>query len=245
MLDDIQGITFDLWQTLIIDNRELGRSRANRRIEETITSLGFVGHNFSYEHVQDAYRLCYRMCREVHKAEKDYSFDHQVAIFINNIAENLFDELDKSIIEQINYWYGEAFFEFPPKLDPESESVLRNLSSKGYKIGLISNTGMTSGTLFRRYLKNHNILDFFQVLTFSDEVLLCKPSSEIFHMTLKELDCSPDVSIHVGDHILNDVYGAHRAGLQSVLLGNGDGQEKIDEADFQINRLSDLGQLLC
>ena len=39
MLDDIQGITFDLWQTLIIDNRELGRSRAQRRIEETINSL--------------------------------------------------------------------------------------------------------------------------------------------------------------------------------------------------------------
>ena len=244
MLDDIQGITFDLWQTLIIDNRELGRSRARRRIEETINSLNAVGHYFSYEHVQEAYRSCYRICREAHKAEKDYSFDNQVAIFINGIAENLFDELRNSTIEQINYWYGEAFFEFPPALDPGSEAILKSLTGKGYKIGLISNTGMTPGRLFRRYLKNHNILDFFQVLTFSDEVLLCKPSTEIFHMTLKGLSCATHASIHVGDHILNDVYGANKAGLKTVLVGDAEGQEKIKEPDFHINRLSDLDKLL-
>ena len=244
MLDDIQGITFDLWQTLIIDNRELGRSRAQRRIEETINSLSTVGCDFSYEHVQEAYRSCYRICREAHKAEKDYSFDHQVKIFINSIRENLFDDLYKTTIEEINYWYGDAFFEFPPELDPESEYILNNFTAKGYKIGLISNTGMTPGRLFRRYLQNHNILDFFQVLTFSDEVLLCKPSTEIFHMTLKELSCSAQASIHVGDHILNDVYGANKAGLKTVLLGSAEGQERIKEPDFHINRLSDLGKLL-
>ena len=244
MLDNIQGITFDLWQTLIIDNRELGRSRAQRRIEETINSLNAVGYDFSYEHVQEAYRSCYRVCREAHKAEKDYSFDHQVAIFINSIGENLFDELYKTTIEEINYWYGEAFFEFPPVLDPESENILKSLAGKGYKIGLISNTGMTPGRLFRSYLKNHNILDFFQVLTFSDEVLLCKPSTEIFHMTLKGLSCSTHASIHVGDHILNDIYGANKAGLKTVLLGDAEGQEKIKEPDFHINRLSDLDKLL-
>ena len=103
---------------------------------------------------------------------------------------------------------------------------------------------MTPGRLFRRYLKNHNILDFFQVLTFSDEVLLCKPSTEIFHMTLKGLSCATHASIHVGDHILNDVYGANKAGLKTVLLGDAEGQEKIKEPDFHINRLSDLDKLL-
>ena len=57
----------------------------------------------------------------------------------------------------------------------------------GLKIGLISNTGMTPGTTFRAHLENIGLLGFFDVLTFSDEVKLSKPSEEIFRLTLRAL----------------------------------------------------------
>jgi putative hydrolase of the HAD superfamily len=114
----------------------------------------------------------------------------------------------------------------------------------GYRVALISNTGMTPGRLFRRYLAQQGILDFFHVLTFSDEVKLCKPSTEMFHMTLQELGTTPDKTVHLGDHIQNDVLGANRAGMTSVLLGTAEGQEKVADPYLQVLTLGEFPKAL-
>ncbi len=243
-MDNIDAVTFDLWQTLIIDNRELGRSRATRRLEKTSKCLEASGYHFDYARIQEAYRQCYRICREIHLDGRDYSFDHQVLIFIENIGNGLPQELAQGVIETINYWYGEAFFDFPPAVDPTAYDVLRRIKDSGYKIGLISNTGMTPGRLFRRYLGENDLLDFFDVLTFSDEVLLCKPSVAIFDLTVDGLGSSPGRSLHVGDHVKNDIFGANNAGMKSVLLGTAEGQEMVANPDYRIMDLKELYKLL-
>lgn len=243
-MDNIDTVTFDLWQTLIIDNRELGRSRAARRLEETLKCLEESGYYFDYVRIQEAYRQCYRICREIHLEGRDYSFDQQVLIFIENIDARLPQELSKGTIETINYWYGEAFFDFPPPVDPMAYDVLRRIKDNGYKIGLISNTGMTPGRLFRRYLSDNDLLDFFDVLTFSDEALLCKPSVAIFSLTLDSLGSSSGKSLHVGDHVKNDIFGANNAGMKSVLLGTAEGQEMVANPDYRIMDLEELYKLL-
>lgn len=243
-MDNIDAVTFDLWQTLIIDNRELGRSRTARRLDETSKCLEESGYYFDYGHIQEAYRRCYRICREIHFEGKDYSFDHQVLIFIENIGADLPQELTQGAVERINYWYGEAFFDFPPLVDPLAHDMLRRIKDNGYKIGLISNTGMTPGRLFRRYLGDNDLLDFFDVLTFSDEVLLCKPSAAIFNLTLDGLESVPGRSLHVGDHVKNDILGANNAGMKSVLLGTAEGQEMVANPDYRIMDLKELYKLL-
>lgn len=240
----IEAITFDLWQTLILDDRELGRARTQRRLEGALEALTDHGYDFSYEQLQEAYRSCFRTCRVIHAEEKDVTFDEQVGIFINNIDENLLQRLDDQVVDRITYWYAEAFFEFPPPVAPEAYKVLEEVRRMGYLVGMISNTGMTPGRLFRRYLAQQNILDFFHVLTFSDEVKLCKPSKEIFHITLQELGTTPDKAAHLGDHIQNDILGANRAGMKSVLLGTAEGQEKVADPHMQILNLGELPQAL-
>lgn len=240
----IEAITFDLWQTLIMDERELGRARTLRRLEGAQEALHGAGYDFSIEHLRDAYRRCFRACREVHAQEKDVTFDEQVNIFIGNIDEGLHSRLDGSVVERISYWYAEAFFDFPPPVVPDAYEVLVEVQRMGYRLGMISNTGMTPGRLFRRYLAQLHILDFFQALTFSDEVRLCKPSPEMFHMTLKALGTSPEKALHVGDHIQNDIFGGNRAGMQTVLLGTAEGQEQVAIPSLQINTLRELPQAL-
>ena len=39
----ISGVTFDLWQTLIMDNRELGRARMQVRLDGALEALGNAG----------------------------------------------------------------------------------------------------------------------------------------------------------------------------------------------------------
>ena len=240
----IEAVTFDLWQTLILDDRELGRARTRRRLEGALEALTDAGYDFSFEQLQEAYRSCFRTCRAMHREEKDFTFDEQVKIFIDNIDEDLSQRLDNQVVDLITYWYAEAFFEFPPPVAPEAYEVLEEVRRLGYRVGLISNTGMTPGRLFRRYLDQQNILDFFHVLTFSDEVKLCKPSKEMFHITLQELGTTPNKAVHLGDHIQNDILGANRAGMKSVLLGTAEGQEKVADPHLQILTLGELPQAL-
>ena len=62
------------------------------------------------------------------------------------------------------------------------------------------------------------MLGYFHTLTFSDEVKLAKPSGEIFSMTLRSLGATADQTIHVGDHVVNDVVGAKRCGLKTIWI---------------------------
>ena len=77
---------------------------------------------------------------------------------------------------------------------------------------------MTPGVSFRRFLSEHGMLGYFDVLTFSDEVGFSKPACQIFNLTLEELGSSPAQAIHVGDHIFNDVAAAKACGLKTVWI---------------------------
>ena len=80
------------------------------------------------------------------------------------------------------------------------------------------------------------------MLTFSDEVLLAKPSDEIFLMTVNSLDTSPDATIHVGDHVANDVVGANRVGMKSIWIRGfyepEDPDDPESQADVAVDDLS-------
>ncbi len=240
----VEAITFDLWQTLIIDNRELGRARTQKRLEDTSSCLNNAGYDFTSEHLLEAYRNCYRTCKALHNQEKDFTFDEQIRIFIDSIEPDLSNKLEGHVIDRITHYYGEAFFDFPAPMASGALETLKKVQDKGYKIGLISNTGMTPGVLFRRYFQDKQILEFFQSLIFSDEVRLTKPSKQIFDITLRELETDPAKAVLVGDHIRNDVLGANLAGMQSILLGKADGQERLAEPHTQISMLEELPEIL-
>ena len=81
-----------------------------------------------------------------------------------------------------------------------------------------------------------------RTMTFSDEVLLAKPSDEIFLMTIGALDSSPADTIHVGDHVSNDVVGANRVGMKSVWIRGfyepEDPDDPDSKADAEVDDLS-------
>ena len=214
----IIAVTFDLWQTLLLDRPELGRARTNARIAGTLKALNQAGEEFSEDRVILAYERCYRTCHEIHIEERDVSFMEQVDIFIRRIDEGLVGRLEQEVVEQIATSYADAFFCQPPAPHPEAIGVLQRARDEGYTLGLISNTGMTPGVTFRAYMEQVGILEYFHALTFSDEVRLSKPSTEIFLQTLHGLDVSPEQTIHVGDHLLNDVFGARRAGMKTIWI---------------------------
>ena len=248
-MSQITAVTFDLWQTLLLDNRELGRPRAQLRLEGAQAALKRVDENYDIEHLREAYRACYRHCHRIREGNLDVSFQEQVEIFINYINPDLpglVDRLPQEIIQEITRAYSDAFFVHPPVPHTKSDSVLKGIKGMGLKIGLISNTGMTPGTAFRKFLEQHNLLDYFDVLIFSDEVKLAKPSEQIFRMTVDSLHTTPEQTVHVGDHVTNDVQGAKQVGMKTVWIeGFYQREDPTDPKTEPDIAVADLGEVVA
>ena len=244
-LPEITAITFDLWQTLLIDNRELGLRRSEARLDGIRRVLADCGEQFDVDRISEAYWDCYRQCVAIREGLLDVSFDEQIAIFVENISPGLEDRLTAGTLSEIARVYADSFLDYAPPAHGDAVNVLHSVHDMGLRIGLISNTGMTPGITFRTYLANTGMLDYFDTLTFSDEVKLSKPAEEIFLMTLRSLDAAPAQAVHVGDSIRNDVAGARKCGLKTVwITGFSEREDPTDPATEPDETVDGLGAVV-
>ncbi len=214
----IAAITFDLWQTLLLDRPEVGQVRTLARLEGTGAALRKAGKEYPAAIIEEAYQKCARRCQQIREGLADISFRKQVELFVEGISPGLAARLPAATMDEIARAYSDSFFLYPPVPHPNGLETLAAVKEMGLTIGMISNTGMTPGVSFRRFLQEHGMLDYFAALTFSDEALVAKPSPAIFLMTLQALGVDPEQTIHVGDHPNNDVAGAKGCGLKAVWI---------------------------
>ena len=241
----IAAVTFDLWQTLLVDNRELGLTRSIARLEGVQRILAERKERFDAEHISEAYWACYRECATIREGLLDVSFPEQIDIFVENISAGLGRRLKGDAVEEITRVYADSFLDYPPPAHKDAVDVLQNVQDMGLRVGLISNTGMTPGTTFRTYLSNTGMLGYFDILTFSDEVKMSKPSREIFLLTLRSLKCVPGETVHVGDSIRNDVMGAKGCGLRTVwITGFSEREDSSDPATEPDETVDGLGMVV-
>ena len=241
-LNQITAVTFDLWQTLLLDNRELGSARAMFRLEGTQQVLIRFGESYELEHIRQAYRACYQHCRLIREEGLDISFQEQVEVFVANISEGLVERLDPESLQEIARVYADSFLVHPPTLHSQAKPVLNDVKAMGLRIGLISNTGMTPGTTFRAFLKQQGMSGYFDTMIFSDEVKLAKPNDQIFLMTLRAMGAKPSETVHVGDHVINDVVGAKRLGMKTVwITGFYEREDPTDPKSEPDSTVDDLG----
>ena len=212
----LTAVTFDLWQTLIVDSPELGRPRAQLRMDAAIEALQGDGFDFPRDHVVDAFRHTYAACDEVRMAGGDYTFDEQIDIFLLAIDEELHGRLSPAARARIAKRYADCYLDHPPQIDEHAETVLRGVRERQLKVALICNTGSTPGVTQRVFLERAGLAQYFDTLVFSDEERLSKPAREIFQRTLERIDAEPEGAVHVGDHGRNDVFGAKQAGLRAI-----------------------------
>ena len=240
----INAVTFDLWQTLINDEPELGKARSRARLEGTDRLLRRAGEDYIEAQLNEAYQSCSRTCQGKRALGKDIAFLDQVKLFLENVDANLPERLPSPVVTEIAEVYAESLFHGPPPLHPDAQRVLRKLKEKGYHLGLISNTGMTPGSTFRKYLEQVGILGYFDDLTFSDEVLLAKPAAEIFRRSMAALGVLPEDAVHVGDDLRTDVEGARAVGMKTVWVpGLSQGPSSDDgRPDVAVQSLSGVSE---
>jgi putative hydrolase of the HAD superfamily len=98
-----------------------------------------------------------------------------------------------------------------------ARQVLAELSARGYRLGVISNT-LQPGHLMDRTLAGRGLIDFFPVRVYSSDVRVAKPHPAIFRAAQEALGLPPGRIVYVGDRLGADVAGAQGAGMKGVLI---------------------------
>ena len=105
----------------------------------------------------------------------------------------------------------------PSWLEHDIPEILRELTSRGYMLGLLSNTGFINGAAQREAFAALGVLDLFAVTIFSDEERIAKPDRRIFERLAIRAGVPAKEILHIGDNVRADYRGSEAAGITPLL----------------------------
>jgi len=239
----ITAVTFDLWDTLIQEypggSEKVARIRT-RKISSILSSAG-VPH--SADEIMAAHEKTGQFLQLIWSKERDLPLMDQVLFMLNSIDDDLPGKLRAEELRRVEGAYADGILENPPRLLAGAKDVLEDVSSSGWRTGLISNTGRTPGSTLRTLMDRLGILRHFDTTTFSNEILFRKPAPEAFRSTLDSLKAHPRASVHIGDDPVSDIGGAKRAGMNTIQVVM-EGGMPSEKADFSATSLESIPDLL-
>lgn len=240
----LDTVTFDLWNTLLSNTPQDNQKYRLKRVEKLTKILQQNGRKIESDHLLDAYHKGFEKCKETWRRNLDLSTEEQLKIMFDFLEDERLKGIPQNLISHLVEAYVSPILEDPPNLIDGAEEVLIQVKKKGYKVGLICNTGTTPGKTIRVLLERLGMMKYFDVTTFSNEFKIRKPDPRIFLHTLTQLKSRPQSSVHVGDLIHADVWGAKNVGMVSVHF-NPDLIPCDDiSPDFAIRQLKELRWIL-
>jgi putative hydrolase of the HAD superfamily len=153
---------------------------------------------------------------------------------------------DDAADEALTFELSDSYFahrDRDPALFPDTVSSLEALRPR-YRLGLLSNGS--------RLPEKVGLDGFFESVVFAQDHRVAKPDKGIFEIVERELGVAPAGCVLVGDHPINDVVGAKRAGWSAVWIdrdGDGSFGEGLVETDVQpdavVRSLAELPEALA
>lgn len=101
---------------------------------------------------------------------------------------------------------------------PDTTVMLNTLKKQGYLIGLISNG---PSDFQRTTLDALGIADSFDFILISEDIGIKKPDPFIFNYFLEKCALDAHATVYIGDHPVNDVFGAQQVGMNVIWKRNG------------------------
>lgn len=97
---------------------------------------------------------------------------------------------------------------------PGAKETIAQLHAAKVATGIITN-GYAYLQLAK--IRHHGYEELFETIVVSETAGAHKPEGQIFDLALERMGAAAEASWHVGDNLENDIAGAERAGLTSVL----------------------------
>jgi putative hydrolase of the HAD superfamily len=232
----LKALTFDFWGTLY-QNTD-ARAERLRLLGDTLEGHGY---RQTREKLDAAYSHARSVWGQVWREE-------QHSIPIERWLDELLGHLDAQLPEYAEEALGRAMEEVYLRGDEPRPvcgvaEVVPMLAQR-FRLGLISDTGLTPGRVLRQVMDRDGLLSHFDVLTFSDELGMAKPQPGPFLHTLRQLDAIPEKAAHIGDLPETDLRGAREVGMKTILfLGvshRDDGRRLADGIFVDYSELEEL-----
>ena len=234
-------VSFDFWCTLVCFNlKELNKMKSNR-LKWFYGSLTKKGYNVSEESVEHAIKSSRIDMDKIRFAtNKEFNTTQTV----ESILSKLDIKNDCEIQNELEDVYSKAMLSMEITLQPKAIEILNGLRQKNIKIGLISNT--EHGEAERILLEEFNLTQYFNLLIFSCEVGVREPGAEIFNKLLTGLNTDCTEAVHVGDRLIDDVFGAKQSGIKAIYLQPPFNyhEKQLTEPDIIIKEFAELPSAL-
>lgn len=216
-LTKICGILFDMGGTLL----DYHPPNAGYEDMEKSSGLAFVNfltsQGYSLPPIDEALEQIWQKMLAAWKSigEADpitLTLSYQLCSVLNSWNITLSDE--ELHVAEHAYMTGGQLYARPFS---DAVSTLETLKSKGYPIGLISNT-LWLGIGHQYDLMYFGLWDYFDFALFSSDERAWKPFPTIFERAVERMNLAPEEVVYVGDNLYFDVYGSHQAGLKAVWI---------------------------
>ena len=174
-------------------------------------------------------------------ADKAYIYHGWPVIYENLVAQGMF--IDPPPYQEYFAFFMEAFQQVAVPIPLVCE-MLAQLKAQGFKLGLITNG---SASIQRPKLRLLRLDHAFDQVIIGKEFGIEKPAPEPFEAMARRLGCKPQRIAYVGDHPLNDMEGARRAGYTPIWVktsGTWPFPELL-QAPYAIDDVLELPQLLA
>jgi FMN phosphatase YigB (HAD superfamily) len=231
----LTAVTFDLWDTLLTDRDLLDRMALRAtRLREALAPLGVYPGD---EELERAFAESWRNFDRVWMTEhRTPSTAESIDVALGELGVDAPAATRAAITRMME----DLVTEVPPVPVEGAAEVLAELAGR-YRIGLVSDTGLSPGRALRPVLDSHGMLKHFTFLYFSDEGGMSKPDPRVFALALEKLGARPAEAAHVGDILRTDIAGAQAAGMHAVhFVGVNASDAAWSTADRVIEHLRDL-----
>ena len=125
-------------------------------------------------------------------------------------------------------------------VEPDIKDTLAKLRRMGLKLGILSNTFVSAGSL-DRHLAMLGILDFFPYRLYSYQFDFRKPDRRIFEAAAEKIGEPAENILFVGDRLNKDIEPALKAGMGAALKSAYTNEGKTPPAGvWKIDRIAEL-----
>lgn len=154
---------------------------------------------------------------------------------------SLFERWNWHDAPEVGDIYREFQFRFPEysTLFPDAVDTLKALRNKGYLLGIITNG---PSVLQNRKLDVCALRPLVDLCVVSGDENLHKPDPEIFRRAASRMGVGCHNCVYVGDHPVNDIEGARRAGMRPIYINAFDGPLHPENVT-EIHTLSELTEI--
>ena len=205
MIELIEAVTFDVWNTLL-----KVRAFLNEVAKHLSKTIDKPPHEVS--------ELVFKAFLRTKEAHLRGIFDNE------KIVEQSLEFMSKQMgIREVEVLH-EAFKLATKSVDPDKlviegvEKTLSEIKALGLKRATIGNVIIWPGNYTRFLLNKVNLGKYFSVQLYADEICYSKPDKRIFNQAMLQLGIKrPERAIHVGDSLYEDFVGAILSGMLSLI----------------------------